>query len=73
MLSLQVIETELVVRAVGDVAAVRLLALVGRQVVLDDPDLEAEELVDRAHPFRVAPGQVVVDRHHVDALARQGR
>ncbi len=35
----------------------------------DDADGEAEELVDAAHPFGVAPGEVVVDGDDMDALA----
>ena len=44
------------------------------------PTDRPEEAVDLAHPLAVAAGEVVVDRHHVDALAgervevdRQGR
>ena len=33
------------------------------------PTRQAEEVEDRAHPLRVAPGQVVVDGDDVDALA----
>ena len=33
------------------------------------PTRQAEELVEAAHPLRVALGQVVVDRDDVDALA----
>ena len=76
----QVVEAELVVGAVGDVAAVGDLPLGVVQVVLDDADGHAEEAVDAAHPLRVAAGQVVVDGDDVDALAvervevgRQGR
>ena len=39
---------------------------------VDDAHRQAEELVDAPHPHRVATGQVIVDRHQVDALARQG-
>ena len=35
----------------------------------DDADGEPEELVDAAHPFRVAAGEVVVDRDDVHAAA----
>ena len=38
----------------------------------DHAHLEAEEAVEPAHPLGVAPGQVVVDRDDVDALAGQG-
>ncbi len=65
----QVVEAELIVRAVGDVAAVGDLPLGVVQFVLDDADRHAEEAVDAAHPLRVAPRQVVVDRDDVDALA----
>ena len=37
----------------------------------DHADLQAEELVEAAHPLRVAAGQVVVDGDDVDALAFQ--
>ena len=37
----------------------------------DHADGQAPGLVDAAHPFRVALGQVVVDRDHVHALARE--
>ena len=37
----------------------------------DHPDADAEEVEDRAHPLRVAPGQVVVDRDDVDAAPGQ--
>ena len=66
----QIVEAELVVRAVGDVAA-RRLAWRSRSpcVVLDDADREAEELVEPAHPLGVAAGQVVVDGDDVNAAA----
>ena len=38
----------------------------------DAADAEAEEAVDLAHPFGVAPGEIVVHRHDMDALAFQG-
>ena len=37
----------------------------------DHPDAHAEEVEDRAHPLRVAPGEVVVDGDDVDAPAGQ--
>ena len=85
----QVVEAELVVRAVGDVGCVGLAPghrsqveqpLVGRRVarlederrvVRDHPDADAEEVEDRAHPLRVASGEVVVDGHDVHAAAGQ--
>jgi len=37
---------------------------------LDDADGQAEEVVDRAHPARIASGEVVVDRDQVSAASR---
>ena len=68
----QVVEAELVVGPVGHVGAVLLAPLLVVEAVHDAADLEAEELVDLAHPGGVALGQVVVHRDDVDALAFQG-
>ncbi|CAM5550709.1 hypothetical protein STENM327S_03571 [Streptomyces tendae] len=68
----QVVETELVVRAVGDVAGVHLAALGRRLVGEDAADVQTQELVDAAHHLGVALGQVVLDRDDVHALAGQG-
>ena len=65
----QVVEAELVVRAVGDVRTVGHLALVVLEIVLDDTDAHPEEAVETSHPFRVASGQVVVDGDDVHPLA----
>ncbi len=69
----EVVEAHLVVRAVRDVAPV-LLPLLGRRGLVagdDESDGEPEEAVDRAHPLRVAAGQVVVHGDEVDALAAE--
>ena len=68
----QVVEAELVVRAVGDVA--RVLRAAGRRRHLgeDHADGQAEEAVDPAHVLRVAAGQVVVHRDQVHAVAGHG-
>ena len=65
----QVVEAELVVGAVGDVGAVGVAALVRRHARQDHADAQAEEVVDAAHPLRVALGEVVVDGDDVDAVA----
>ena len=65
----QIVEAELVVGAVGDVAVVGLLALLVVEAVDDDADGQPEELVDLAHPFGVALGEVIVDGDDVDAAA----
>ena len=68
----EVVEAELVVGAVGDVAVVGLAPLLVGEAVDDDPGGHPEETVDPPHPLRVAPGQVVVDGDHVDAPAQEG-
>ena len=65
----QEIEAELRGRAVGDVAAVGLAAVLIAHLLLEDADGQAEELVDRPHPLGVAAGQVIVDGGDVNALA----
>ena len=65
----EVIEAELVVRAVGDVRAVRFTPLVAVQLVYDTADRKTEEAVDLAHPLRVALCEVIVDGDDVHALA----
>ncbi|MBV6418132.1 MAG: hypothetical protein CMLOHMNK_02925 [Steroidobacteraceae bacterium] len=67
----QVIEAELVVRAVGDVAGVGRALLRARLRVPDHPDREAEETENRPHPVRVALREVLVDGDDMHALARQ--
>ena len=65
----QIVEAELVVGGVGDVAGIGGLALLVGQAVDDDAGGQAEEAVDPAHPLGVAAGEVVVDGDDVDALA----
>ncbi len=62
----------MIVGAVGDVGAVGRAALVVREVVDDNADGEAEELVNLAHPLGVALGQIVVDGDYVNAVAGEG-
>jgi hypothetical protein len=65
----QIIEAELVVGAVGDVAAILLAPLRVVELMHDAADAESQELIDGAHPGSVALGEIVVDRDDVDALA----
>jgi hypothetical protein len=67
----QVVEAELRVGAVGDVALVLRAPIVRVLVGLDHADGQPERLVDRAHPLGVAAREVVVHRHQVHALRRQ--
>ena len=65
----QVVEAELRVRPVDDVARVGLLLVDLVHPRLDRADGHAQQVVDRLHPVGVAAGEVVVDRDQVDALA----
>ena len=67
----QVVEAQLVVGTVGDVAGVGLAALVRLHVMDDQTHRQPQEAVNLAHPLAVAAGQVIVDGHHVHALAGQ--
>ena len=68
----QVVEAELVVGAVGDVAGVFLAPDLVVHVGEDHADREAEVAVDLAHPLGIALGEVVVDGDDVHAVARKG-
>ncbi len=65
----QVVEAELVVRAVRDVRGVLLATLRGRLAGQDDAGRQAEEAVDAAHQLALVLREVVVDRDDVHALA----
>ena len=67
----QVVETELGVRAVGDVGLVGGDLLRGAHAVLNQADLHAEEAVNLAHPLGVAAGEVVVHGDDMDVVARK--
>jgi len=60
-----VIEAELGIRAVGDIAIVLLAPHVWRLVVQDAADGKAKEFVHGAHPFAVT-APVIVDGYHVN-------
>ena len=68
----EVVEAELVVRPVGDVATVGRLALRVVHPVDDDAHGHSEGPVELPHPVGVAPGEVVVHRHEVHAPPGQG-
>ncbi len=67
----QVVKAHLVVRAVGDVGRIGLLALGARHVVHNQADAQAKEAVDLAHPLAVTAGEIIVDGDDVHALAGQ--
>lgn len=65
----QVVEAQLVVGGVGDVAVIGGVALGVVEAMDDDAGGEAQEAVELGERFRIALGEVVVHGHHVDALA----
>ena len=65
----QIVEAELVVGPVSDVAQIGLFALRVVEFVNDAADAETEKTIDLAHPFGVAACQVVVDGDDVHAVA----
>ena len=65
----QIIEAELVVGGVSDVAVVLIFALRIVEAVHDDADRKSEKFVDLPHPFGVALGEIVVDGDDMDAAA----
>ena len=67
----EVVETEFVIRPVGDIGIVGNLSLLEIQVMNDEAYREAQKFINLAHPFAVALGQVIVDRNDVDALSFQ--
>jgi hypothetical protein len=71
----QIVEAQLLVRAVGDVASVGRAPRLGRHAADHHADGQSQRAVDRPHRFRVARRQVVVDGDdvHGDAAERGGR
>ena len=70
---LEIVEGDLLVRAVGHVRGVRGAPRLGIHPVDDHSHREPERLVHGPHPLGVPPGQVVVHRDDVDGKPRQGR
>ena len=68
----QVVKAVFVVGAVGDVRTVGGLLFLARGLGQVDAYAQTQEVVEPAHPARIATGQVVIHRHHVHALAGQG-
>src|SRR5271156_5380252 len=67
----QVVETEFVVGAEGDVGGIGGAALDVVQVVHDDADGQAQHFVDGTHPLRVATREVIVYGDDVNAQTGQ--
>ena len=67
----QVVEAELVVRRVDDIRRVGVALVPRMHARHHDARAHAQKLVDRTHPLRVAPREVVVDGHDVHGTAGQ--
>ena len=67
----QIVEAELVVGGIGHVIGILLAALGIGKTMDDAADAEAQEIIDLAHPPRVAAGEIVIDRHHMHAFGGQ--
>ena len=67
----QVVEAELVVRAVGDIGAVLLTAFGRGHPGLDDPSGQSQGAEDAAHQVALVAGEVVVHGDHMHALASE--
>ena len=68
----QIVETEFVVGAVGDVGSVGCLFRLVIHLRQIDAYGQPEKTVQTPHPFSVATGQVIVNRDDMDALAGDG-
>ncbi|OPZ82302.1 MAG: hypothetical protein BWY77_00236 [bacterium ADurb.Bin431] len=68
----QIVEAELIVGAVGYIGIVGITPFFGGHLAMQGGGGEAEKGVDFAHPFTVALGQIVVDRHQMGPLAGEG-
>ena len=68
----QIIEAELIIRAVGDVRLISFTFLFFRQAVDIEPNCQAEPVIQFAHFFGIAARQVFVDCHDMDAFFRDG-
>ena len=68
----QVIETEFGVRSVGNVTIILGAPHHRRLIVQNATDCQAEEFVNRSHPFAVARRQVIIDGDDMHAAASEG-
>ena len=67
----EIVEAELAVRPVGDVALVSGLALVVRNIVFDASDGEAEKFINLSHPLGISTRQIIVHGHEINVLSRK--
>ena len=68
----EIVEAELTVRAVGDVAGILGTALGRPHRVLDAPHRQPKISEEVTHELRVAAGEVVIHRHQMGGAAGEG-
>ena len=67
----QIIEAELVVRPIRDIAVVVLSPFLCRNIVENPADRQTQERIDLSHPFHVSLREIVIDRDDMDAFSFQ--
>ena len=67
----EVVETRFLGGDIRHVGPIRPAAIRRRHALLDGSDRQAQHPVDRSHPVGVTPGEVVVERQDVHAVAAQ--
>ncbi len=67
----QIIKAKFRVRAISDVASILLATDARRLIMKNATDGQAEKFVNRAHPFGVARGKIIVHRHDMNAASRE--
>ena len=69
----QIVEAELVICSVSDVGVISGASLGGvRLMLIDAVNGQSEEVIQRAHPFRVTLCQIIVDGHDMHSAASEG-
>ena len=65
----QIVETELGVCTVGNIAQILRTTLLGAHRVLDAAHSKAKKFIEMAHPCGVAAGKIIIYRDELDVLA----
>ena len=68
----QVIKAEFVIGAVGDIRLISSLFIFALHVRKVDANRQTQKVVKLSHPLRITIGQVIIYRHDMNTLARQG-
>ena len=68
----QIVKSQFIVGHIGNITAICFLPLLRRHAVQHHAHSQSQKLMDLAHPLRITLGQIIIDRHHMYALAFQG-